>query len=165
MICKKLRIVCLLAVLCVAVTSIAYAFTYETKTQSATQTVKNKPNYYVNQLSNVDSSSDKGTHSNFTAQQYGPDSIYDTLTESNTGGIGAVTIDQITTYAADSSSFSFFHSCSGSDRLLIVSVHCDNGIDVSTVTYAGQSLTLVSQVVHTGGKPRVEVWRFIAPPT
>ena len=121
--------------------------------------------YYVNQLSNVDSSSDKGTHSNFTAQQYGPDSIYDTLTESNTGGIGAVTIDQITTYAADSSSFSFSHSCSGSDRLLIVSVHCDNGIDVSAVTYAGQSLTLVSQVVHSGGKPRVEVWRLIAPPT
>jgi len=30
--------------------------------------------------SDVDSSVDKGTHSDFTAQQYGSDSIYDTLT-------------------------------------------------------------------------------------
>lgn len=38
-----------------------------------------------NNTSDVDSSADKGTHSNFTAQQYGPDSIYDTLTEENIG--------------------------------------------------------------------------------
>lgn len=37
-----------------------------------------------NNASNVDSSADKGKHSNFTAQQYGPDSIYDTLQETNT---------------------------------------------------------------------------------
>ena len=39
-----------------------------------------------NNDTNVDSSANKGTHSNFTAQQYGPDSILDTLTEENTGG-------------------------------------------------------------------------------
>jgi hypothetical protein len=39
----------------------------------------------VDQQSNVDGSADVGTHSNFTAQQYGPDSINDTLTEENTG--------------------------------------------------------------------------------
>ena len=39
-----------------------------------------------NAISNVDSSSSLGTHSNFTAQQYGPDSIYDDLTEVDTGG-------------------------------------------------------------------------------
>ena len=33
----------------------------------------------------MDSSLDKGTHSNFTAQQNGPDSTYDTLIEENTG--------------------------------------------------------------------------------
>jgi len=32
----------------------------------------------------VDNITDKGTHSNFTAQQYGPDSINDTLAEENT---------------------------------------------------------------------------------
>jgi len=36
--------------------------------------------------SDVDSSPDKGTQSNFTAQQSAPDLIYDTLTEVNTGG-------------------------------------------------------------------------------
>jgi hypothetical protein len=39
-----------------------------------------------NATSNVDSSPNKGTHSNFTAQQFGPDSSYDSLTEGNTGG-------------------------------------------------------------------------------
>jgi len=38
--------------------------------------------YVDNNTSDVDSSPDKGTHSNFTAQQFGPDNIYDTLTES-----------------------------------------------------------------------------------
>lgn len=41
---------------------------------------------YVDQVSNVDSVADKGTHSNFTAQQYGPDLINDTLTEADVGG-------------------------------------------------------------------------------
>ncbi len=36
--------------------------------------------------SNVDFSADKGSQSNFTAQQSAPDSIYDTLTEANNGG-------------------------------------------------------------------------------
>ena len=44
----------------------------------------NIENYVDNNMSDVDSSADKGTHLNFTAQQYGPDSIYDTLTEENT---------------------------------------------------------------------------------
>jgi len=38
--------------------------------------------YVDNNVSDVDSSPDKGTHSNFTAQQFGPDDTYDTLTES-----------------------------------------------------------------------------------
>lgn len=39
---------------------------------------------YIQQVSNIDSVADVGTHSNFTTQQYAPDSIYDTLTEANT---------------------------------------------------------------------------------
>jgi hypothetical protein len=39
---------------------------------------------FVDGMSNVDSSVDRGTHSNFTEQQHGPDSIYDTLTEEKT---------------------------------------------------------------------------------
>jgi len=39
--------------------------------------------YVDNNTSDVDSDTDEGTHSNFSAQQYGPDSIYDILTEEN----------------------------------------------------------------------------------
>lgn|GEM_PF-1243386 len=42
--------------------------------------------FVENNTSDVDSSADKGTHSSFSAQQSGPDSIYDTLTEENTAG-------------------------------------------------------------------------------
>jgi hypothetical protein len=55
---------------------------------SATVTVSaaNTYDFVDNSMSNVDSSPDKGTHSNFTAQQYGPDLINDTLTEADTKG-------------------------------------------------------------------------------
>jgi hypothetical protein len=44
-------------------------------------------NHFVdNNSSNVDNSTNIGTHSNFTAQQYGPDLINDTLTEADTKG-------------------------------------------------------------------------------
>ena len=48
-----------------------------------TGTSTNIEDYVDNNTSDVDSSADKGTHSNFTAQQYGPDGIFDTLTEEN----------------------------------------------------------------------------------
>jgi len=45
---------------------------------------KKMEDYVDSDLSDVDDSADKGTHSNFSAQQYGPDSIYDNLTEEST---------------------------------------------------------------------------------
>lgn len=42
--------------------------------------------YVGNNMSDVDNSAGIGAHSNFTAQQYGPDLISNTLTEGNTGG-------------------------------------------------------------------------------
>ncbi len=45
----------------------------------------NETQDYVDLLSDIDSSADIGTHSNFTAQQYGPDSICDTIREQDTG--------------------------------------------------------------------------------
>jgi len=50
-------------------------------------------NYVVNNTSDVDLSGDNGTHSDFPAQQAGPDSIYDTLTEQNTGVVNTTLID------------------------------------------------------------------------
>jgi len=59
---------------------------FDQETNIVTQTILNISNYYVdNNISNIDSSNDKGTHSNFPAQQYGPDSVYDTLIEVNRG--------------------------------------------------------------------------------
>jgi hypothetical protein len=64
---------------------VASSFTRYTSTLIRNGTYVN-PDYVDNNTSNEDSSPDKGTQSNFTAQQSAPDSIYDTLTEENTGG-------------------------------------------------------------------------------
>jgi flagellar protein FlaH len=47
--------------------------------------------YVDNNTSDVDASADNGVHSDFTGQQYGPDGIYDTVAEADTGG--NVTLD------------------------------------------------------------------------
>jgi len=55
--------------------------------------------YVDNNVSDVDASADMGTHSNFTAQQYGPDSINDTLTEADTSASDNNNVDsEIVTY-------------------------------------------------------------------
>ncbi len=82
---KSITYVLLLLTL-ISLISIGEALTYNQKSNINTQTIINIPFFYVdNNTSDVDLSSDKGTHSNFTAQQYGPDFIEDTLTEENTG--------------------------------------------------------------------------------
>ena len=48
--------------------------------------------HYVNSTSNVDGISDKGTHSDFSNQRVGPDSVFDVLTEANTGGSSNFTL-------------------------------------------------------------------------
>jgi len=77
----------------------------------------------------------------------------------------AVNIDAVSTNAGDAAFFSHTHTISGSNRLLVVAVELDNGRTLSNVRYAGQSLTFVSGLTHAGGKPRVEIWRFLNPPT
>ena len=53
---------------------------------TANVTAAETHDFVDNNVSDVDTSADKGTHSNFTAQQYGPDLINDTLAEEGTGG-------------------------------------------------------------------------------
>ena len=65
---------------------VASSFTRYTCTLTLNSTYSATPDFVDNNTSDVDSSPDKGTQSNFTAQQSAPDSIYDTLTEVNTGG-------------------------------------------------------------------------------
>jgi len=60
------------------------SFSRYTCTPAWNSTLACAQNYVDNNTSDVDFSADKGTHSNFPAQQAGPDSICDTLTEENT---------------------------------------------------------------------------------
>jgi hypothetical protein len=128
----------------------------------------NRPYYYVeNNTSDVDSSADKGTQSNFTAQQHGPDSIYDTLTEENmlvAGDIAKVGAD--TSGSGINLTLSFSHTLvSGTDRIVIVSIGVENGdsIDVFTVTYGGVAMTLaVEGITGTSGfRYLTEVWYLL----
>ncbi len=147
-----------------------YAFVYQQQTQSIGQTIinvlTNLEDYVDNNTSDVDSVGDKGIHSTFTAQQTGPDTIYDNITEEDIGGGISVNINNITTFADDAQSFSFSHTSTGSNRLLVVSVYCDNGDrDVTNVSYGGTNLDHLTTIIHSGGKPRIEVWYLTAPET
>jgi len=62
--------------------SIVTGYVIEQQMQSVSQTITNIPYYYVdNNTSNVDAVDDVGAHSNFTAQQSGPNASTDNLTE------------------------------------------------------------------------------------
>ncbi len=55
---------------------------------------------------------------------------------------------------------------SGTNRLLVVAVHCDSGDkNVGSVAYQGIALSQVANVVHRKGKPRTAVYRLASPPT
>jgi len=84
---KTIQIFAIAGLLSVLISSVATAYINEQQAGIATHTILNVPYFYVdNNTSNMDSNPEKGTHSNFTSQQYGPDSIYDMLIEENTGG-------------------------------------------------------------------------------
>ncbi len=63
----------------------ASSFSHYTSTLVFNSTVVQGGDYVDNCNSTVDTSPDVGSHSNFAAQQAGPDSIYDTLTEDVAG--------------------------------------------------------------------------------
>jgi hypothetical protein len=80
MISKRIPAV-ILILLSVSISFVS-AYIYSQGNNIVTLTIINRPYYYVeNNTSDVDSNLDKGSHANFTAQQYGPDSVYDTLAE------------------------------------------------------------------------------------
>ena len=71
---------------------VASSFNRYTATLVRNSTYSN-PDYVDNDVSDVDSSSDKGTNTNFATQMIAPDMTYDTLTEVNTGGgLGNITL-------------------------------------------------------------------------
>jgi hypothetical protein len=118
---------------------------------------------FVTQTSNVDSLADKGSHSNFTAQRYGPDSTYDTLTETASGSIAKV--GTATNGTGNSLSLSFSHTLvAGSNRIVVVCFGAEHsGITVSGVTYGGKAMTLAVsfETPETGTKFLSQIWYIL----
>jgi hypothetical protein len=99
--------------------------------------------FVSNNVSNVDSSAGVGAHSNFTAMQYGPDSIYDTLTEGNIGGAGYH-------WGIDSSSFTATSTHSDYRYMGGTSPNVDNMVVTKLhMRYSGTGT--VAMAMYTGG--------------
>jgi hypothetical protein len=119
--------------------------------------------------SDVDFSVDKGTHSNFTAQQYCPDSIYDTLMEADTG-TGNITYEtSAESYSAiGQSSHNFNYSLqknSGNERLLVVTVSWEDAeasAYISSVTFDSTPMTHIANVtIGTGYSEYISLWYLL----
>src|SRR3990167_2947565 len=68
--------------------------------------------------------------------------------------------------AGTGSTHSWSHTCSWSDRLLLVGVETRNGgVSVSSITYGGEALTFLRSDGTTGQDGRTEIWSKIAPLT
>lgn len=128
-----------------------------------------------NNSSEVDSSANKGTHSNFTAQKYGPDSINDTLTEENIGGTGGGTDYPIQNmnFTSDTSSWNFV-IVSGTDFVGGWDNTGQTGgsayLDVTTRNEAGEAywnqsfaatVNSTLQSVGLNHRWKVEVWNTV----
>jgi len=137
---------------------------YTNKTSAKVSVEAPLLDYVDSNNSDVDSSADKGQHSNFAAQQAGPDSISDTLAEENTGEITKVGTD--TSGTGNILTLSFSHTLvSGTNRIVIISIGIENGdtIDVSNVTYGGTTMTLaVERITGTSGfRYLSEIWYIL----
>jgi hypothetical protein len=86
----------------------------------------------------------------------------------------AIVVDSATSAQIPSTSpnpFTFAHTTSGSDRLLLVSIasqpNDDDGIIevVTGITYGGQALTVVGTAAQGPDNSRIEIWRLVNPPT
>jgi hypothetical protein len=81
----------------------------------------------------------------------------------------AIAVDAVTATASTASILTktFAHTCSGSDRLLLVVAGCTTATaDISGVTYNGVAMTQVGvDQTDSGGGGRMTVWALIAPAT
>lgn len=75
---------------------------------------------------------------------------YDTSTQANTGA---------------ASSLTFSHTCTGSDRVLVLDVYWSSSRTVSSIQYAGVAMTAAVTQLDTGGGERHGMYYLIAPAT
>jgi len=69
-------------------------------------------------------------------------------------------------YASGAASLTVSHTCSGSDRALVVSVICNNSSDTvgaGTVTYNGVSMGSPAVSRLTRGSQHIRQWVLVAP--
>jgi len=125
--------------------------------------------YVDNNSSDVGSPNDIGTHSNFTAQQYGPDSVYDTLTEEDTA-TGSITYENSAeSYSAigqSSHNFNYpLQKSSGNERLIVVTVSWEDAqasASISSLTFGGTAMTKITDVtVGTGYSEYISLWYLL----
>lgn len=77
----------------------------------------------------------------------------------------AIAYDNSTQGNSSTSSLTFSHTCSGSDRVLILDIYWGAARTVSGVTYAGVAMTEVVAPLDTGGNERHGMYYLIAPAT
>ena len=119
--------------------------------------------------SNVDGIADIGTHSDFTAQQIGPDSIYDSLTEEASAATSITYENSAESYSATGQSSHNFNyplqTGSGNERLVVVTVSWEDAqasASVSSLTFASTSMTKISDVtVGTGYSEYISLWYLL----
>ena len=74
-------------------------------------------------------------------------------------------VNSVTSVSGDDDTHTVSHTTAGTDRLLTVCVvNDDTAVAVTDVTFDGSSLSKLTDVQHSGGKPRVEVWYSLNPP-
>ena len=82
--------------------------------------------------------------------------------------ISGITFDAASnsTYQSASSSYSWSHTCTGSNRYLVVGIAMLSlAQTVSSITYAGENLALLGVRSSITGAARVELWGIVAPAT
>ncbi len=126
----------------------------------------NAEDYVDDSASNRGPPTDTGTHSNFTAQQYGPDSIYDTMNEQDTatGNIAYVnSAESYSTTGQNSHNFSYaLQKGSGDERLVVVTVSWEDleaSATISSLAFGGIAMTKIADVtVGTGYSEYISLW-------
>jgi hypothetical protein len=119
--------------------------------------------------SDVGPPTDIGTHSNFTAQQYGPDSIYDTLNEQDTATGNITYVNSAESYSATGQSSHNFNYAlqkgSGDERLVVVTVSWEDleaSATISSLTFGGIAMTKIADVtVGTGYSEYISLWYLL----
>ena len=136
----------------------------------------NISDFVDNNSSNVDSSANKGSESNFAAQQAGPDSTYDMLTEGNTGvssTFGSSTATSYTSVGANQMYGSVFTSPADSEGATVQSVtwygrreSFGTGYSKAILVLAStETIVAVSNAVATSTTTQERTNTFASPPT